>query len=150
MIRLMHAKLHRVKVTACNVDYMGSLTIDPLWMEKVGLLPLEEIQVVNVTNANRFVTYAIPGVPGAGQIEPNGACAHLCSTGDIVIIYAMQSIERELVGARGHMAKVLVFGDDGSQELLHQHLSVRTDGFRFDSETIARSDADALEPALAT
>lgn len=139
MIRLMHAKLHRAKVTACNVDYMGSLTIDPIWMEKVGLLPLEEIQVVNVTNANRFVTYAIPGTPGAGEIEPNGACAHLCKTGDIVIIYAMQALERSKVAADGFMAKVLVFGDEGSQELLHQHMKIAERGFTFESETIAKT-----------
>lgn len=137
MIRLMHAKLHRVKVTACNVDYMGSLTIDPLWMQKIGLLPLEEIQVVNVTNANRFVTYAIPGQPGCGQIEPNGACAHLCNPGDIVIIYAMQTIEREKVAAGGHLAKVLVFNDDGSQELLHQHLAMASGEYTFETELVA-------------
>lgn len=136
MIRLMHAKLHRAKVTACNLDYMGSLTIDPLWMEQIGLLPLEEISVVNVTNANRFVTYAIPGTAGKGEIEPNGACAHLCNVGDIVIIYAMQSLERADVVAGGHMAKVLVFGADGSEELLHQHLSTDGREFRFDSHAV--------------
>lgn len=133
MIRLMHAKLHRARVTACNLDYMGSLTIDPLWMEQIGLLPLEEIQVVNVTNANRFVTYAIPGTAGRGEIEPNGACAHLCGVGDIVIIYAMQSRPREDVVANGHVARVLVFGADGSEELLVQHLSTDGRQFRFDS-----------------
>jgi aspartate 1-decarboxylase len=143
MIRLMHAKLHRAKVTACNLDYMGSLTIDPLWMEQVGLLPLEEIQVVNVSNANRFVTYAIPGTAGKGEIEPNGACAHLCKVGDIVIIYAMKSLDREDVIASGHMAKVLVFGADGSEELLHQHLSTDGRAFRFDSEAIAGAPLEA-------
>lgn len=142
MIRLMHAKLHRAKITACNLDYMGSLTIDPLWMEQVGLLPLEEIQVVNVTNANRFVTYAIPGTAGKGEIEPNGACAHLCKVGDIVIIYAMKSIPRNEVIASGHLAKVLVFGADGSEELLHQHLSTDGRAFSFDSQPV---DAPVLE-----
>jgi aspartate 1-decarboxylase len=142
MIRLMHAKLHRAKVTACNLDYMGSLTIDPLWMEQIGLLPLEEIQVVNVTNANRFVTYAIPGTAGKGEIEPNGACAHLCKVDDIVIIYAMKSIERGNVVAGGHMAKVLVFGADGREELLHQHLSTDGRAFRFDSQAV---EAPAVE-----
>lgn len=146
MIRLMHSKLHRAKVTACNLDYMGSLTIDPLWMEQVGLLPLEEIQVVNVTNANRFVTYAIPGTAGKGEIEPNGACAHLCKVDDIVIIYAMKSVDRDEVIAGGHMAKVLVFGADGSEELLHQHLSTDGRNFRFDSQTI---EATALEAVAA-
>lgn len=146
MIRLMHAKLHRAKVTACNLDYMGSLTIDPLWMEQIGLLPLEEIQVVNVTNANRFVTYAIPGTAGKGEIEPNGACAHLCKVGDIVIIYAMQSVERSKVIAGGHMARVLVFGADGSEELLHQHLSTDGRAFRFDSQPVDAAVCEA-EPA---
>lgn len=143
MIRLMHAKLHRARVTACNLDYMGSLTIDPVWMEQVGLLPLEEIQVVNVTNANRFVTYAIPGTRGRGEIEPNGACAHLCSVDDIVIIYAMQSRPREDVIANGHVARVLVFGADGSEELLSQHLSTDGRGFDFESLPVATSQAQA-------
>ncbi|MDY1548720.1 aspartate 1-decarboxylase [Luteibacter sahnii] len=138
MIRLMHAKLHRAKITACNVDYMGSLTIDPLWMKEVGILPLEEVQVVNVTNANRFVTYAIPGTPGAGEIEPNGACAHLCSEGDIVIIYAMESVPRHQVVDGGHVARVLVFDGDGTTSLLRQ--TVNTDGseFSFDSHDVAQ------------
>lgn len=140
MIRLMHAKLHRVSVTACNIDYMGSLTIDPAWMQKIGLLPLEEIQVVNVTNANRFITYAIPGQPGGGQIEPNGACAHLCDPGDILIIYAMQTLEREKVIAGGHLAKVLIFNDDGSQELLHQHLAMASGEYTFETELVTLSN----------
>jgi aspartate 1-decarboxylase len=138
MIRLMHAKLHRAKITSCNVDYMGSLTIDPLWMKDVGILPLEEVQVVNVTNANRFVTYAIPGIPGAGEIEPNGACAHLCNEGDIVIIYAMESVPRHEVVERGHVARVLVFNGDGTTSLLRQKVNTDGSGFTFDSHGVAQ------------
>ncbi|AVP97159.1 aspartate 1-decarboxylase [Ahniella affigens] len=144
MIRLMHAKIHRAKITACHLDYMGSLTIDPIWMEQVGLLPLEEIQVVNVTNANRFVTYAIPGTRGEGQIEPNGACAHLCKVGDIVIIYAMKSVPRENVIDSGHLAKVLIFGADGTPELLHQHLSTNGEQFSFDSQPVDLPERESI------
>lgn len=145
MIRLMHAKLHRARITACNVDYMGSMTIDPLWMKEVGILPLEEVQVVNVTNANRFITYAIPGTAGAGEIEPNGACAHLCNEGDIVIIYAMESKPRGEVIEGGHVARVLVFNDDGTTSLLRQTVTTDGTGFGFDSHDVAQEAAVAAE-----
>jgi len=60
-IRLMHAKLHRVTVTEANVNYVGSITIDSDLMTKVGLLPLEEVDVINLQNGKRWSTYAIPG-----------------------------------------------------------------------------------------
>ncbi len=71
-IRLMHAKLHRVTVTSANVNYIGSITIDPDLMDEVGILPLEEVDIINLNNAKRWSTYAIPGKKGSGEICPNG------------------------------------------------------------------------------
>ncbi|MEO0846853.1 MAG: aspartate 1-decarboxylase, partial [Cyanobacteria bacterium J06648_1] len=69
-IKLMHAKLHRVRVTEANVNYVGSITIDRDLMDKVGILPLEEVDVIDLANGNRWSTYAIAGTPGSGEICP--------------------------------------------------------------------------------
>jgi aspartate 1-decarboxylase len=113
IIRLMHAKLHRVRVTSANVDYVGSITIDPDLMEKVGILPLEEVDIVNLNNAHRWSTYAIPGVRGSKEICPNGGAALLCEKGDILIIYAYEQCDRNKIMLTGHQAKVIV-GDENN------------------------------------
>ncbi len=107
-IRLMRAKLHRVRVTEANVNYIGSITIDPDLLDKVGILPLEEVDIINLNNGNRFSTYAIPGEPGQGEICPNGGAALLCEPGDRLIIYAYEQCDRIEVLHSGYTAKVLV------------------------------------------
>ena len=107
-IRLMHAKLHRVTVTEANVDYVGSIGIDQDLMDKVGILPLEEVDVINLNNGKRWSTYAIAKPAGTGAICPNGGAALLCQPGDILIIIAYESCDRATVIKTGHQAKVLV------------------------------------------
>jgi aspartate 1-decarboxylase len=82
------AKIHRAVVTARDIHYVGSITIDPEVMKAVGILTWERVQVVDVDNGSRFETYAIPGEPGKGQIQLNGAAAHLVEIGHRVIIMA--------------------------------------------------------------
>lgn len=86
--QMLSTKIHRATVTGADVNYIGSITIDPELMRAAGLLEWERVQVVDVTNGARLETYAIPGTPGAGEIQLNGAAAHLIHTGDIVIIMA--------------------------------------------------------------
>jgi aspartate 1-decarboxylase len=137
-INLMHAKLHRAIITECRPDYMGSLGIDSLWLKKIGLLPLEEIQCWNVTRGSRFTTYAISAKPGSREISPNGACAHLCKEGDLLIIAAFKQRRVDDVRARGHRARVLIFGADNEvTEYLEQDLSVTGDDFDFVSRVAA-------------
>ena len=69
-IKLMHAKLHRVTVTEANVNYVGSITIDNNLMDRVGILPLEEVDVINLANGKRWSTYAIAGEAGEGCLCP--------------------------------------------------------------------------------
>jgi aspartate 1-decarboxylase len=89
MIRtLMFAKIHRATVTAANVHYVGSITIDCELLQATGIRPYERVQVVDVDNGARLETYAIPGLPGGGAIELNGAAARLVNVGDKVIIMA--------------------------------------------------------------
>lgn len=107
-IKLMHAKLHRVRVTEANVNYVGSITIDQDLMDRVGILPLEEVDVINLANGKRWSTYAIAGTAGTGEICPNGGAALLCQPGDILIIIAYEYRDRTEVINHGHQAKVIV------------------------------------------
>ena len=90
---MMHAKIHRATITAANVDYIGSITLDPLLMEKAGILPHEQVHVLDLDNAARFVTYAIEGVRGSGQVVVNGAAARLVEPGEKVIVIAYAEFE---------------------------------------------------------
>jgi len=122
-IRLMHAKLHRVRVTETNVDYIGSITIDRHLLDKVGMIPLQEVDIINLNNGNRWSTYVFPGEPGSGCICPNGGAALLCQPGDLLIIYAYEECDRADVLRQGHEAKVIVADDHNCpQQFLLQTL----------------------------
>ena len=103
------SKIHRATVTGADLNYVGSITIDPVLMEAADLLEYEQVAVVNVNNGARFETYVIPGVPGDGEICLNGAAARLAHPGDkvIVISYA-QYTEAEMETYR----PVFIFVDD--------------------------------------
>ena len=134
-VSLLSSKLHRVRITECRVDYVGSIGIDSSWMQQVGLLPLEEVHCWNVTRGTRFVTYAIPSPACSNEVAPNGACAHLCKEGDLLIIAAFRRRTLADVHSRGHRARVLIFGDNNEPaEYLEQHLSIHQEGFDFVSE----------------
>lgn len=87
-LNILKSKIHRVKVTEANVEYVGSITIDEAWMEAAGIMAGEKVSVVDVTNGARLETYTIPGKRGSKCICMNGAAAHLIGVGDIVIIMA--------------------------------------------------------------
>ncbi len=103
----LRAKVHRATVTDRSLDYEGSLTIDLDLMEAVGILPNEQVHVYNVSNGQRFETYAIPGERGSGTICVNGAAAHLAENGHKIIIacYALLA-EEELEGFAPRVALV--------------------------------------------
>ena len=106
MERLMFkSKIHRATVTDANLDYEGSITIDPQLLRLADILPNEQVHVVNVTNGERLVTYAIEG--GPGDICLNGAAAHKASPGDIVIIMTYANLrEEELHGFMPRVVRV--------------------------------------------
>jgi len=87
------AKIHRATVTAANVHYVGSITIDSELLAASGIRPYERVQVVDVDNGERLETYAISGQPGSGAIQLNGAAARLVQVGDKVIIMAYAQVE---------------------------------------------------------
>ncbi|MEM9506522.1 MAG: aspartate 1-decarboxylase [Cyanobacteria bacterium P01_E01_bin.35] len=135
-IKLMHAKLHRVKVTEANVNYVGSITIDQDLMDKVGILPLEEVDVINLDNGKRWSTYAIAGTPGEGGICPNGGAALLCKPGDILIIIAYEYRDRAEVMAKGHSAQVVVADEQNRcLEFMQQSLTQHQGKLQFQSNS---------------
>lgn len=99
MRMMMAGKIHRATVTEANLNYEGSITLDPDLMDAAGILPYEMVHVLDVTNGSRLETYAILGRRGSGEVCINGAAAHLVHEGDTVIILTYQSMGDE--AARG-------------------------------------------------
>ena len=108
MIEVLKSKLHRVKVTQAELNYVGSITIDEDLMDAANFIANEKVQIVNNNNGARFETYVIKGERGTGKICLNGAAARLAQVGDIVIImsYAWMDFEE----ARQY-EPILVFPD---------------------------------------
>ena len=107
-VTILKSKLHRVRVTQAELNYVGSITIDENLMDAAGLLENEQVHVVNNNNGERLVTYVIRGERGTGIICLNGAAARRAQPGDVVIIisYAMMTTDE----ARTHKPMV-VFPD---------------------------------------
>jgi len=95
LVHVLKSKIHRAAVTAANVAYEGSMSIDLDLMEKVGLLPYEKILCSNMANAARFETYVIPGKRGSGEMVLNGAAAHLGKPGDRLTIMSFTELDLE-------------------------------------------------------
>jgi len=90
---MLKSKIHRARVTDCNIDYEGSITIDPILLEAADILPFERVEIVNINNGARFSTYVIEGqYPGNGDICLNGAAARLAAKDDIVIIITYHEV----------------------------------------------------------
>lgn len=94
-IQIVKSKIHRVKVTGANLNYIGSITIDEDLMDAANIIHGEKVQIVNNNNGERLETYAIPGPRGSGEITLNGAAAHKVSIGDVLILmtYAFMDLE---------------------------------------------------------
>lgn len=106
-LTILKAKLHRIRITEANLDYEGSLTLDPDDMDAVGIMPYEKILCADVENGNRFETYAICGQRGSHVCCLNGAAAHQGKVGDRLIVMAFASMTSD--EAKGWQPKVLHF-----------------------------------------
>ena len=96
---MLKSKIHRVTVTDANLEYEGSVTIDETLMKEADIIPFEQVRIYNISNGNRFETYAIKGKKGSGIICLNGAAARKAHRGDLLIIATYISIEeKELKG----------------------------------------------------
>ena len=112
MRTMLKSKIHRATVTAANIGYEGSITVDTALMEAADILPYEQVQVLDLNNGNRLTTYAIEGARGSGQVVINGAAARLVSEGDLVIVLTYTDVpEGE---ARSH-TPTLVYVDQDNQ-----------------------------------
>jgi len=104
---MLRGKIHRGRVTDANLEYEGSVTVDPVLMELSEILPYEKVHILDVTNGARLETYAIPGTRNAGEICINGAAAHLVAVGDIVIILSYAIVtDDEASGWTPHIVRV--------------------------------------------
>lgn len=95
LVQVVKSKIHRVKVTGADLNYIGSITIDEDLMDAAGIIEGERVQIVNNNNGHRLETYAIPGPRGSGEITLNGAASRLVAVGDVVIliVYAFMELE---------------------------------------------------------
>ncbi|MEY3040146.1 MAG: aspartate 1-decarboxylase [Flavobacteriaceae bacterium] len=114
-VHVVKSKIHRVKVTGADLNYIGSITIDEDLMDAANIIAGEKIQVVNNSNGERLETYVIPGPRQSGEITLNGAAARKVSVGDVLILitYAMLELEEAK-----NFKPALVFPDEATN-LLH-------------------------------
>ncbi|TZF82035.1 aspartate 1-decarboxylase [Pedobacter sp. BS3] len=114
IIEVLKSKIHRVRVTQAELNYVGSITIDEDLIDAANMIPNEKVQVVNNNNGARFETYIIKGERGSGMICLNGSCARLAQVGDILII--MSYAHMPMDEARAY-EPILVFPDDNNRLL---------------------------------
>ncbi|MBO7427815.1 MAG: aspartate 1-decarboxylase [Paludibacteraceae bacterium] len=95
LVEVLKSKIHRVKVTEANLDYIGSITIDEDLMDAANMIQNEKVFVVNNNNGARFETYIIKGERGSGVICLNGAAARMAQKGDVVIIMTFATMDFE-------------------------------------------------------
>lgn len=123
LLKLLKAKIHRATVTFTDVDYHGSITIDPLLLEAAGMLVNEAVLIADCENGNRFETYIIPGERGSGTIGINGAAARLTRVGHRVII--MSFVQATPEEAKTHQSTVVIAGEKNEAvEVLHHSTEV--------------------------
>lgn len=113
---LLKSKLHRVRTTAVELEYEGSCAIDENLLDAADIREYEQIQVYNVSNGERFTTYAIRGERGSGMISVNGAAAHKASVGDVLII-ATYAVYNEIELTRYQPKLVYVDADNRIQRI---------------------------------
>ena len=112
--QMLKSKIHRATVTDCDVDYIGSITVDTELMAQADLITNEQVHVWDIDNGARFVTYVIDGEAGSGTMQVNGAAAHLVEPGHKIIVasfgaYDAADLER--------YAPVVVHVDDANQAI---------------------------------
>ncbi|HIE03193.1 MAG TPA: aspartate 1-decarboxylase [Candidatus Latescibacteria bacterium] len=106
---VLYAKIHGARITATELYYEGSITVDKDILDRAGILPYELVQVVNLNNGERFETYTIPGPRGSGVVCLNGPAARKGYVGDVVIILAYAQMEED--EAMESLPKVVVLGE---------------------------------------
>lgn len=111
-ITMLKGKIHRAVVKQAELNYVGSITVDPVLMEAAGIYEYEMVQIVDIENGNRFETYTIEGEPGSGMICLNGAAARQVQVGDHIIIMSYCQLDPDEVSA--HKPQVIFVDEDNS------------------------------------
>jgi aspartate 1-decarboxylase len=114
LIQVMKSKIHRVRVTEADLNYIGSITIDENLMDAANLQENEKVQVVNINNGERLETYVITGARGSGVICLNGPAARKVAVGDIVIVIGYGLMEQE---AAKSFRPAVVFPDEATNQI---------------------------------
>lgn len=109
---ILTGKIHRATVTDAHIDYVGSVSIDVQLMEAAGIVPYEQVHVVNITNGQRLTTYTMTAPKYSGTIAINGAAAHLCTPGDRVIILAYGQLSSEEL--KSHRPKLVLVSEENA------------------------------------
>lgn len=136
MLKILRAKLHGIHVTDCDLEYHGSITLDPEFCREAGIFPLEFVHIWNKNNGHRLSTYVLPGEPGSRCCVLNGAAARLCQKGDTLIISAVELVENPKA-LDGRRVTVLTFAGDNSiaQRLRYAVDATGEGGFNFRIES---------------
>ena len=120
---MLKSKIHRATVTDANLDYEGSIALDPVLMKEADLIEFEKVHVLDVTNGSRLETYVIKGKENSGEVCINGAAAHLVNINDLVIIASYCSLnEEELINFKPTI--ILVDEKNQIKEKSHQYQTV--------------------------
>jgi aspartate 1-decarboxylase len=119
---LMKSKIHRATITAADLHYEGSLTVDENLLDAADLIQHEEVQVVNVNNGARFSTYVIPGPRGSGIMQLNGAAARMGHPGDVIIVISYGVFTAD--EAKRHSPRVILV--DGENRIIRPPLRAET------------------------
>lgn len=120
----LRAKIHRATVTRAELDYVGSVTIDADLLDAADLDHLEQVEIYDITNGARLTTYALRGRPGSGEIQINGAAAHLVRPGDLVIVAAYAQLDRSEIP---HHRATVVLVDEANRIAEVRHLTPADD-----------------------
>ena len=115
LIEIIKSKIHRVKVTDADLNYVGSITIDRDLIEAANLIVGEKVQVVNVNNGERLETYVIEGEKASGEVTLNGPAARKVQKGDIVIIISYAQINLEEAKS---FVPTIIFPDEKTNRLI--------------------------------
>jgi len=113
--KVLTGKIHQARITQCNLNYVGSITIDEDLLRATGMYANEFVMIADIDNGARFETYVIKGEAGSGIIGINGAAAHLVNQGDKIIIFSSALMEESKIAA--HHSKVVVCDEENRIDL---------------------------------